>query len=97
MKIYLKVEDNLRTNFPEETSFEGALVGQNRIISYSCKHTVGIDIVSNPTLKIVDEELYPDFITIKDSYKNSVEITNPTIKIGNKPTDKNNIKKDFKE
>lgn len=97
MNIYLKVEDNLRTNFPEETSFEGALVGQNRIISYSCKHTVGIDIVSNPTLKIVDEELYPDFITIKDSYKNSVEITNPTIKIGNKPTDKNNIKKDFKE
>lgn len=97
MKIKLKVEDNLRTDFPEETSFEGALVGQNRTISYSCKHTVGINITSNPTLKIVDEELYPDFITIKDSYKNDVKINNPTIKIGSKPTDKNNIIKDFKE
>ena len=98
MDVSLEVEDDLKTNFPEKTSFSGALAGKNQTISYSCKHTIGINVISNPTLKIVNEELYPDFITINDSYKNSVRIVNPiSIKIGNKITDKDSLIKDFKE
>jgi hypothetical protein len=57
------VTNNSTLKLPSE--YEGSLLSTTSDISYSCKHTYNVDVHSHSKTIIANEELYPDYITVR--------------------------------
>ena len=86
-EIKNKFESKLEINLSELTNlidnsallddvYEGRLTSDAPDISYLCKHTYDIKVESNSKLTIINKELYPDYIFIKDGKEDSLAISN---------------------
>ena len=66
------VTNNSTLKLPSE--YEGSLLSTTSDISYSCKHTYNIDVHSHSKIVIFNEELYPDYIKVKQEKEDSLII-----------------------
>jgi len=64
----------------------GSLISARKAeISYQCDHTLSVNISTNPTLEIIDENKYPDYVYIAPDKKHRVQINSVTLtSIGDK-------------
>lgn len=74
----------------KDDEYTGSMTSTDVNINYSCTHQIDLDITSNPNLKIANEELYPDYVFIKEEGKDIFEIGKVVVqKIGDTPIDDN--------
>ena len=77
---------NLRNQSREKQEMNGSLISARKAeISYQCDHTLSVNISTNPTLEIIDENKYPDYVFIAPDKKHRVQINSVTLEsIGDK-------------
>ena len=77
---------NLRNQSREKQEMNGSLISVSKAeISYQCDHTLSVNISTNPTLEIVDENKYPDYVLIAPDKKHRIQINSVTLEsIGDK-------------
>ena len=95
--VPIGIDINLKNNSEySDIEPEGSLIGNSTSIQYGCKYTNNLLIFDNSVYKIINEELYPDFIQLReDIYPviNNCEI----IKIGSTSTNDENASSVFNE
>ena len=68
----------------EQDIFDGDLTSTETDIEYNCKHEYKVSINSSSEIKIIDEELYPEFIFVKPEMRDKIQISEFSVsKIGN--------------
>lgn len=94
MTVYLYGEDEISNNSTrKEDSANGGLTSTKTAtdanpdnINYTVKHSYNVELISNPNVRIVNENLYPDYVDIISGKEQSLEISDFKIKIGNLET-----------
>ena len=94
MTVYLYGEDEISNNSTRKedsaygglTSTKTATDANPNNINYTVKHSYNVELISNPNVRIVNENLYPDYVDIISGKEQSLEISDFKIKIGNLET-----------
>ena len=75
MVVQFESTSKLRNLSKERQEIEGKLLSKGDTnISYLCKHTYDINVTIDPTLKIKDEDLYPEYVHIQTGKEKYIEI-----------------------
>ena len=92
MIIRLEGKSEIKNQSRESQEMEGSLItNKQQSISYQCKHTYTVNVSTNPTLSIKNDNLYPNYIEIPSDRKNKVEINNISlISIGDQKVSSSN-------
>ena len=81
MKVNIFGKGMLKNQTTPEETYDGSLTSETSDISYICEHTYNINIQNNSQLSILNKQLYPDFISIKDEELTSLIIDSSNTKI----------------
>ena len=81
MKVNIFGKSMLKNQTTPEETYDGSLTSETSNISYICEHTYNINIQNNSQLSILNKQLYPDFISIKDEELTSLIIDSNNTKI----------------
>ena len=81
----------------KEVDSWGGMTSTTSDIEFTQKHGYTVSIDSNPELKIVNKELYPDYVYIKENREHDIVVESTSIKsVGNIEVNKNDYDQKFK-
>ena len=80
MYVNLHGEGNVVNKSSHNENFKGGLISKTSNIEYVCNHAYSVTLMINPEINIINEELYPDFIKIDETKKNSISVDEVVVK-----------------